>query len=79
MTAHKAILEFDLSDPDGARAFELAVQGNNCNVLIQNLDNHLRNQIKHNPQQLPPERLSAYEELRTHLHELCSDLNIKLN
>jgi len=70
----KSILEFDL--PEEQEEFKMAVNGGKYISSIQNLDNYLRNMVKHDSDKLSPDRLDAYIEIRDRLHEFCQEFTI---
>lgn len=70
----KIILEFDsIEDANEARA---ALDGNNWKLLVWNLDKHLRNKVKHCPDNEDPE---AYQAVRDKLHSLLQESNLNID
>lgn len=77
--AVKATLEFDLTDPDEQMAFERATSANKLCQVLRELDNELRNRIKHNTHGQPQQEIQGLEAARTLLYELCVERNINLD
>lgn len=65
----KAILKFQL--PDEQSEFKDAQDGTKLRCLLWELDQHLRNEIKHNNK--------PYEEVRTFLHECLDGYDLKID
>lgn len=77
-TPHKAVLEFDLMDPDGRSAFKDSVAGSEYRLALNDIDDWMRGVIKHNSQRFPGLTVSGIEHARVQLHEILSARNIKL-
>lgn len=72
----KVILEFD---PDEDREdMESAINGWKWKMLVWDLDQHLRSQLKYNDQ-VTGEAYEALEKLREHLHQLKTDSRLTLD
>lgn len=65
----KAVLIFNL--PEEQSEHDTAVNGWKYKSVIWDMDNFLRNEIKHNNKD--------YEEVRNKLHELLNENNVTLN
>ena len=68
----KAIIEFDL--PEEADDFELAVKGRDFMLTLWDLDQWLRNELKHG--NLSGEKYESYDKIRTMLHDLMADYKV---
>ena len=64
----KAILEFNL--PEDGDDFELAVKGREFMLTLWDLDQWLRNELKHGS--LSDEKYDSYDKIRTMLHDLMA-------
>jgi hypothetical protein len=72
----KVILEFD-SDED-RDDMESAINGWKWKMLVWDLDQHLRSELKYNDK-LTGEAYEAVEKIRETLHELKSESGLKLD
>jgi hypothetical protein len=72
----KAILEFNL--PEDQEQFEDASNGWKWSLLVWELDQHLRNETKYEPDSTPPEKYQAYCDLRDKLHEMLNNHSLEL-
>ena len=71
----KVTLEFD---PDEDREdMESAINGWKWKMLVWDLDQHLRSELKYNDQ-VTGEAFEALEKLRDHLHALKTDAGLTL-
>lgn len=68
-TPFRAKLEFDM--PMARDDLKLALYGKNAFFLLQDLDNELRNKLKHGD--MSAEKAQAYEEIREGLHNLMDE------
>lgn len=73
----KAILKFNL--PDEQTEFKFATQGADWWMVAWDMDQWLRSQIKHPPDDMPPEEYEAYEKCREQLRELINERGLILN
>ncbi len=71
----EVIIKF--SDEDAAEDAKTALDGWKYRAVIWEIDQHLRNEIKHN-EQLSSEVDKAYEELRDKIREFLSDSNLTM-
>ena len=69
----KAILEFNL--PEDGDDFELAVKGGEFMLTLWDLDQWLRNELKHGS--LSDEKYESYDKVRTMLHDLMADYKVQ--
>lgn len=68
------ILKFDSEDFEDAR---LALDGWKWKMAMQDLDQHLRSEIKYN-EQLSADTDKAYEAIRDKIREILHDNNLNL-
>ena len=61
------------------REFEAALKYIDAYLCIIDLDNHLRNEIKHNPKNYSTEQGIVLEEIREILHEIIIDRGVDLD
>ena len=73
----KAILEFDL--PEDETAFNYAVNGNDWNNAIYNLDQWLRTKIKYNNDEFSESEEAILQLVRDQLHEQVHAFNLNLS
>jgi hypothetical protein len=71
----KAILEFNL--PEDGDDFELAVKGREFMLTLWDLDQWLRNELKHGS--LSDERYESYDKVRTMLNDLMADYKVQFS
>ena len=72
----KAILEFDLSDPDDENLHKLCMAGTGMSIVLAHILNDLRQGIKHGVfanQRITPEQQQVLESVRTQLLEHLND------
>jgi hypothetical protein len=72
----KAILEFNL--PEDKEDFDFAVRGLDWSIVCWNMDQWLRVQIKHAPDEMSDDTYKAFEQCREQLREFISDYNLNL-
>ena len=73
----KAKLEFNL--PEDQDDFELATKGGNWYSVVWDMDQWLRSQYKHMPdEEYSEDRYNAYVETRDKLRELMSEAGVNL-
>ena len=70
----KAILKFDLADPDDRLLHIRAINVTNAYAVLSAMDCWLRNKTKHVDQDKQP----SLEEVREYLHEMLDDYNVSL-
>jgi hypothetical protein len=68
----KSILEFDLSEPDEAKNHLRAIHANNAFMVLWEMDQWLRNEIKYNNREV-------LQEIRDKLSELMEDVGISFD
>jgi hypothetical protein len=72
----KAILEFNL--PEEQPEFELANDGYKWQLVVWELDQWLRSQIKYEPEEMSQEVYDAYELCRDKLHYIKEEHGLRL-
>lgn len=73
----KAILEFNL--PDDQQEYELANSGLAFWHVLWQLDQELRANTKYAPDDMPQDKVDAYQEIRDKLYELMSENNVNFD
>jgi hypothetical protein len=73
----EAILKFNL--PEERPEFELAVDASKWYSVCWDMDQYLRSQTKHAPDDMPDEVYKALSETRDKLHKLLSENNVDFN
>jgi len=74
----KAILEFDLNDPDDAAAHKRAVLALDMMMCLHDVNKQFRDKIKYNDK-LTEDELNAWEDAREMFLGTLSEYNIDLN
>jgi hypothetical protein len=74
----KAILEFDFDKEgsDDRDQFQDAINGWRWKMSISELDNWLRNQIKHSPDDMSNDTYKAFKQCREKLTEIVHNENL---
>ena len=72
----KAVLEFDLNDPEDKEAHQLALNARHYKNALKEVDSLLRNKLKHGD--LTEGEFQHLDEIRTRLHEELSSNNLNL-
>ena len=76
----KAILEFDLNEPDDREAHKRAVKSLDLVLALWDMDQYLRGLIKYGDDiELTDEQYKTLEETRTKLHQILSEYNISFD
>lgn len=73
----KAILKFNL--PEERPEFELAVDASKWYSVCWDMDQYLRSQTKHAPDDMPEEVYKTFNQTRDKLHQLLSRNNVDFN
>jgi hypothetical protein len=71
----KVIIEF--TDEEALSDAKVALDGWKWRMSIEELDQHLRNEVKYN-ESLPSEVGEAYEKLRDEIREILSNSNLTM-
>jgi hypothetical protein len=72
----KAILEFNI--PEEQEEFEIASNAWKLKSIIVELDNRLRNVLKHEQDSHTVDELNSSKKIRDYLHESLTENNINL-
>lgn len=72
----KAKLEFNL--PEDQYEFDSCTNGLKYRMVLTDMDNMLRNQIKYNDK-LSDDAQKAYEDCRTFLHDVLDGYNLRID
>lgn len=80
MNMAKAILEFDLNEPDDKEAHKRAVKSLDMALALWDMDQYLRSQIKYSDEyELTDEQYKTLDETREKLHQILSEYNISFD
>ena len=74
----KAILEFDLNEPDDRDEHTLMLRSLDLCLVLWDMDQYLRTQIKYNDN-LTDGEYKAFDEARTKLYEIMNERSISLD
>lgn len=77
----KAILEFDLNDFDGddRQSFNDAINGSNWKMSMWELDQWLRSETKHAPDNMSDDTYNALILCREKLHEIINEHSLNFD
>lgn len=76
----KAILEFDLNEPDDREAHKRAVKSLDLVLALWDMDQYLRSQIKYGDEiELTDEQFTTLDEIKEKLHQILSEYNISFD
>ena len=73
----KAILEFNL--PEEQQDFELAANGYKWQLVVSNLDNWMRNEMKYHSDEMSRDTYNAFYQIREELHIMRTDIGLELD
>jgi len=73
----KVTIEFDTNEE--REDMESAINGWKWKMLVWDLDQHLRSELKYNSGNLTNEAYTALEKIREKLHELTSESGLSLD
>ena len=74
----KAILEFDLTDPDDSASHKRAVKSLDLALTLWDIDQHLRSKLKYD-ESLSQEVYDSLDAVREKLYEIKSSRGISLD
>jgi len=74
----KAILEFDLNEPDDVTAHKQAVKALDMAIVLWDMDQYLRNQLKYNDK-ITGEVYDALDKAREQLRGFMNEHNVDLD
>ena len=69
----KAILEFNLSDPEEKDAFELATKALNYKIALYDLYTFLRQKTKYECDNMPTEEYEAYQKVIDFMSDILDE------
>lgn len=75
----KAIIEFNLDEPDDIEAHNRFTTINAVYIALWEFDQEMRRQIKYNTEGYNGDQLDALDKLRAKFHEILNDNQIKLD
>lgn len=75
----KAILEFDLTDPDDKVEHERAVKSLDLCLALWDIDQYLRAQTKYASDDMPEEAYDALTKAREEFYNIMNEHNISLD
>jgi|LauGreDrversion4_2_1035121.scaffolds.fasta_scaffold1443320_2 hypothetical protein len=75
----KAILEFDLNEPDDVEAHKRAVKSLDMAIALWDIDQYLRAQTKYAPDSMPQEAYDALSEAREKFYQILNERNINMD
>jgi hypothetical protein len=70
----KAVLEFNL--PEDHQEFECATKAHDLYFVMWDMDQHLRNKLKYESENMSEEVYKALQETRDHLHNLMAERRV---
>lgn len=75
----KAILKFDLNEPDDIHAHKRAVKALDMALVLWDIDQYFRSQLKYNEEGLTEEAYAALEKAREKFYEVLGDHNVNID
>mgnify|MGYP006289726235 FL=1 len=75
----KAIIEFDLNEPDDIEAHKRFTMLNSVYLALWEFDQEMRSQIKYNTEEYNGEQLDALDKLREKFYQIMNDNQIKID
>ena len=75
----KAIIEFNLDEPDDIEAHKRFTNLNAVYIALWEFDQEMRRQIKYNSENYDPEQLDALDKLRGKFHDILHENQIKID
>jgi len=75
----KAILEFDLSNPDDVTDYKRVNQALDMAIALWDIDQYLRAQTKYAPDSMPQEAYDALSEAREKFYQILNERNINMD
>lgn len=72
----KAILEFDL--PDDKEEYDNSINGAKWRIVVEDLDNWLRENTKYASDEVPTQYLKGLEDVRDKIREITFDNGLQL-
>jgi len=75
----KAILEYDLTNPDDVIEYNRVNKVLDLALAIWDIDSFLRSKIKYAPDDISQEKYEAYNEVREELYEILNKHSINMD
>jgi hypothetical protein len=75
----KAILEFDLNEPDDVEAHKRAVKALDLVIALWDIDQYLRSSLKYSSDGLTEDQYKVLDETREKFHDILRDRNISFD
>jgi hypothetical protein len=75
----KAIIEFNLDEPDDIEAHKRFTNMNAVYLALWEFDQEMRSTIKYNIKEYNGDQLDALDKMRAKFHEILNDNQIKLD
>ena len=75
----KAIIEFDLNEPDDIEAHKRFTHLNAVYLALWEFDEEMRRQVKYNTEDYNGDQLDAIDKLREKFYQIMNDNQIKLD
>ena len=75
----KAILEFDLNEPDDVEAHKRAIKALDIMLALWEFEKYLRGQLKYNEEGLTSEQYDVLDKARSKFYEILNDKNISFD
>jgi hypothetical protein len=75
----KAILEFDLNEPDDVHAHKRCVQALDLAIMLWDIEGELRKLTKYAPDSMSQETYDELDKFRTWFYETMNEKNISLD
>ena len=73
----KAILEFNL--PEDNHQFEMATKGSDYYSVLWEIDQYLRANIKHAPDNMSEDTYNTFERCRRELRDIMGNYNVSID
>jgi hypothetical protein len=75
----KAILEFDLSNPDDVTDYKRANKALDMAIALWDIDQYLRAQTKYAPDSMPEEAYNALDAAREKFYQILNERDINMD
>ena len=75
----KAIIEFNLDEPDDIDAHKRFTMLNSVYLALWEFDQEMRRQVKYNTEEYNGEQLDALDKLREKFYQIMNDNQIKID
>jgi hypothetical protein len=75
----KAILKFDLNDPEDRREHQLMLKSADMHTALWNISQELRSKVKYPPDSMSKDEYKAWEQAQEMFHSIMNDYEINLD